>query len=49
VGSRPFATGVSLALYAFRNSAGDHGRAPLGAGALVRAAGRLRGLFREFF
>jgi len=24
-------------------------RHPVGAGALVRAAGRLRGLFREFF
>jgi hypothetical protein len=29
--------------------ANDPGRAPVGAGALVRVAGRLRGLFREFF
>jgi hypothetical protein len=36
-------------LYGHRNSVGDMGRAPVGAGALVRAAGRLRGLFREFF
>jgi hypothetical protein len=36
-------------LYGCRNSMGDASRAPLGAGALVRAAGRLRGLFREFF
>ena len=30
-------------------SMGDAGRAPVGAGAFVRVAGRLRGLFREFF
>jgi hypothetical protein len=38
-----------LTLYGYRNSSGDATRAPVGAGALVRAAGRLRGLFREFF
>jgi hypothetical protein len=35
-------------LYGYRNSIGE-ARAPVGAGALVRVAGRLRGLFREFF
>src|SRR5512132_192048 len=46
--NRPtFATGVGLVLYGHRNS--GESRAPVGAGALVRAAGRLRGLFREFF
>ena len=49
VNSPTFATGVGLVLYGYRNAAGAAGRAPLGAGALVRAAGRLRGLFREFF
>ena len=49
VNSPTFATGVGLALYGYRNAAGDASRAPVGAGALVRAAGRLRGLFREFF
>jgi cell division protein FtsA len=47
VNSPTFATGVGLALYAQRNSMND--RAHSGAGALVRVAGRLRGLFREFF
>jgi hypothetical protein len=28
---------------------GELARAPIGAGAFVRVAGRLRGLFREFF
>ena len=42
-------TGVGLALYGYRNSIGETSRAPVGAGALVRVAGRLRGLFREFF
>jgi cell division protein FtsA len=49
VNSPTFATGVGLALYACRNTAGDLSRAPMGAGAFVRVAGRLRGLFREFF
>ena len=49
VNSPTFATGVGLVLYGYRNSVGDAVRAPVGAGALVRAAGRLRGLFREFF
>jgi len=49
VNSPTFATGVGLVLYGYRNSVGDSGRAPVGAGALVRVAGRLRGLFKEFF
>src|SRR6266480_5167762 len=49
VNSPTFATGVGLALYGYRNSMGELAHAPVGAGALVRAAGRLRGLFREFF
>jgi cell division protein FtsA len=49
VNSPTFATGVGLALYGYRNRVGESSRAPVGAGALVRAAGRLRGLFREFF
>jgi cell division protein FtsA len=49
VNSPTFATGVGLALYGFRNLAGETSRPPIGAGALVRVAGRLRGLFREFF
>jgi cell division protein FtsA len=49
VNSPTFATGVGLVLYGYRHSAGDLGRAPVGAGAFVRAAGRLRGLFKEFF
>src|SRR5437870_1232001 len=49
VNSPTFATGVGLVLYGYRNSMGDSARAPVGAGALVRAAGRLRGLFKEFF
>ena len=47
--SPTFATGVGLVLYGYRNSMGDSARAAVGAGALVRAAGRLRGLFKEFF
>ena len=43
------ATGVGLVMYGYRNSIGEHARAPVGAGALVRVAGRLRGLFKEFF
>jgi len=49
VNSPTFATGVGLALYGYRNSMGDAARGPVGAGALVRVAGRLRGLFKEFF
>ena len=50
VNSPTFATGVGLVLYAARNSSGDNNvRVPVGAGALVRVAGRLRGLFKEFF
>jgi len=47
VNSPTFATGVGLVLYGHRNSASE--RAAAGGGALVRVAGRLRGLFREFF
>jgi cell division protein FtsA len=49
VNSPTFATGVGLALYGYRNAADEVGRAAVGAGALTRVAGRLRGLFREFF
>ncbi|HWW88876.1 MAG TPA: cell division protein FtsA [Vicinamibacterales bacterium] len=49
VNSPTFATGVGLVLYAFHNSVDEFKRGPAGAGALVRVAGRLRGLFREFF
>ena len=49
VNSPTFATGVGLVLYGYRNTAGDLARAPVGAGAFVRVAGRLRGLFKEFF
>jgi cell division protein FtsA len=49
VNSPTFATGVGLTLYGYRNFMGDSGHSLVGAGALVRAAGRLRGLFREFF
>ncbi len=49
VNSPTFATGVGLVLYGYRNSMGESARVPVGAGALVRVAGRLRGLFREFF
>src|SRR4030095_3095688 len=49
VNSPTFATGVGLTLYANRNFSGESGRAPVGAGAFGRVAGRLRGLFREFF
>jgi len=48
VNSPVFATGVGLVLYSYRNAA-EPSRAPVGAGALVRVAGRLRGLFKEFF
>jgi cell division protein FtsA len=49
VNSPTFATGVGLVMYGHRNAIGESSRAPVGAGALVRAAGRLRGLFKEFF
>jgi cell division protein FtsA len=49
VNSPTFATGVGLVLYGYRNFFSESARAPIGAGALVRVAGRLRGLFREFF
>src|SRR5512140_2836117 len=49
VASPTFATGVGLALYAYRNFAGEAARVPVGAGAIGRVAGRLRGLFKEFF
>jgi len=48
VNSPTFATAVGLVLYGYRNSMGE-ARTPAGVGAFVRAAGRLRGLFREFF
>jgi cell division protein FtsA len=48
VNSPAFATAVGLALYAQRNIAADPTRGG-GAGAFSRVAGRLRGLFREFF
>jgi cell division protein FtsA len=48
VSSPAFATAVGLALNAQRNFAADPARGG-GAGAFSRAAGRLRGLFREFF
>jgi cell division protein FtsA len=49
VSSPTFATGVGLVLYGYRNAIEDRARSPVGAGALVKVAGRLRGLFREFF
>jgi cell division protein FtsA len=49
VNSPTFATGVGLTLYGYRHIAGESARAPIGAGAFVRVAGRLRTLFREFF
>jgi cell division protein FtsA len=49
VNSPTFATGVGLVLYGYRNTIAEMARAPVGAGAFVRVAGRLRGLFREFF
>jgi cell division protein FtsA len=47
VSSPTFGTPVGLALYAHRNRAPEPVR--VGAGALGRVAGRLRGIFREFF
>ena len=48
INSATFATPVGLVLYAHRNHVADAAR-PGGVGALSRAAGRLRGLFNEFF
>ena len=48
VGNPEFATAVGLVLYAQRNHIGEAGRM-VGAGTLGRMAGRLRGLFKEFF
>ncbi|MGH9312792.1 MAG: cell division protein FtsA, partial [Vicinamibacterales bacterium] len=48
VGSPAFATPVGLVMYAHRNRAGEPARA-VAAGAFGRVAGRLRGLFKEFF
>ena len=49
INSPTFATGVGLVMYAYRHIDADAHRPAMGAGALVRVAGRLRGLFREFF
>jgi cell division protein FtsA len=48
VNSPAFATAVGLVLYAQRNHMSEAGRL-VGAGVLGRVAGRLRGLFKEFF
>jgi cell division protein FtsA len=48
VANPEFATAVGLVLYAQRNHIGEAGRM-VGAGTLGRMAGRLRGLFKEFF
>jgi cell division protein FtsA len=48
VSNPEFATAVGLVLYAQRNHIGEAGRM-VGAGAFGRVAGRLRGLFKEFF
>jgi len=47
VNSPTFATPVGLALYAHRNRAPEAAR--MAAGAFGRVAGRLRGIFKEFF
>jgi cell division protein FtsA len=47
VNSPAFATPVGVVLYAHRNRAPEPSRA--GAGAFSRVAGRLRGIFKEFF
>jgi hypothetical protein len=47
VNSPGFATPVGLVLYAHRNREPEAPRG--GSGALVRMAGRLRGIFKEFF
>jgi cell division protein FtsA len=48
VNSSTFATSVGLALYGHRNHVVEAPRL-VGVGALGRVAGRLRGLFKEFF
>jgi cell division protein FtsA len=48
VNNPAFATAVGLVMYAHRNHVGEVAR-PVGAGAFGRVAGRLRGLFKEFF
>ena len=48
VNSPTFATAVGIVQYAQRNFLGDTPRL-VGAGALGRVAGRIRGLFKEFF
>ena len=47
VGSPTFGTPVGLVLYAHRNRLPEPVR--VGAGAFGRMAGRLRGIFKEFF
>jgi cell division protein FtsA len=47
ISSPVFATPVGIGLYAHRNRAPDPPRS--GAGAFSRVAGRLRGIFKEFF
>ena len=47
INSPVFATPVGIGLYAHRNRAPEPSRA--GAGAFSRVAGRLRGIFKEFF
>jgi hypothetical protein len=47
VNSPTFATPVGLVLYAHRNPL--TGAGARGAGAFVRMAGKLRGIFKEFF
>jgi hypothetical protein len=42
-----FATAVGVVLYAHRNRVPEPSRG--GAGAFSRVAGRLRGIFKEFF
>lgn len=48
VNNPAFATGVGLVMYAHRNHVEQAARA-VGTGPLSRVAGRLRGLFKEFF
>ena len=48
VNSPAFATAVGLVMYARRNQVMEHERL-ISVGALSRVAGRLRGLFKEFF
>ncbi len=48
VNNPAFATAVGLVMYARRNQRIEHNRS-VGVGTLSRVAGRLRGLFKEFF